>query len=72
MAGATKRTNINLDKGLADEAAAVLGTVQMTETVHAALRDVVDRAARERLAAHDFAGLTPKALAAVRRARTFA
>jgi Arc/MetJ family transcription regulator len=68
----TKRTNINLDKRLVDEAAAVLGTVQTTETVHAALREVVDRAARKRLAAQEFAGLTPEALAALRKPRKFA
>lgn len=68
----TRRTNINLDKRLVDEAAAVLGTVQTTETVHAALREVVDRAARQRLAAQDFAGLTPEALAALRKPRKFA
>jgi len=66
------RTNINLDKRLVDEAAAVLGTVQTTETVHAALREVVDRAARQRLAAQDLAGLTPEALAALRRPRKLA
>lgn len=69
---AIRRTNINLDKRLVAEAAAVLGTVQTTETVHAALREVVDRAARQRLAAHDFAGLTPEALAALRNPRKFA
>lgn len=69
---AIRRTNINLDKRLVAEAAAVLGTVQTTETVHAALREVVDRAARQRLAAHDFAGLTPEAVAALRTPRKFA
>ena len=50
----------------------MLGTVQTTETVHAALREVVDRAARKRLAAQEFAGLTPEALAALRKPRKFA
>ena len=68
---ATKRTNINLDTDLVD-AAAVLGTTQTTATVHAALREVVDRAARQRLAERDFAGLTPEALSAMRSPRTFA
>ena len=68
---ATKRTNINLDTGLVDAAAAVLGTTQTTATVHAALREVVDRAARQRLAERDFASLTPKALSELRSARTF-
>ncbi|MGD0197736.1 MAG: type II toxin-antitoxin system VapB family antitoxin [Solirubrobacteraceae bacterium] len=69
---ATKRTNINLDTRLVGAAAAVLGTVQTTETVHAALQEVVDRAARQRLAAHDFTALTPTALADLRRQRNFA
>ncbi len=67
-----KRTNINLDTHLVEAAALVLGTVQTTETVHAALRDVVSRAARQRLAARDFADLTPSALADMRQARTIA
>jgi Arc/MetJ family transcription regulator len=57
-----RRTNINLDKNLVDAAAAVLGTDRTTDTVHAALRAVVDHAARERLAQRDFADLTPAAL----------
>ena len=64
-----KRTNINLDKALVAEAAVVLGTAQTTATVHAALRDVVDRAARQRLASRDFAALTPAALEEIRRPR---
>jgi Arc/MetJ family transcription regulator len=65
----TQRTNINLDKALVAEAAAVLGTAQTTETVHAALRDVVNRATRRRLAERDFATLTPAALGEMRRPR---
>jgi Arc/MetJ family transcription regulator len=72
MATTIKRTNINLDKRLVEEAAAVLGTAQTTETVHAALREVVARAARQRLAAQDFAGLTPAALGEMRQPRKFA
>ncbi len=66
---AIRRTNINLDAELLDAAAAVLGTARMTDTVHAALRAVVDRAARERLAQRDFADLTPFALEQLRRPR---
>lgn len=69
---ATKRTNINLDKDLVEAAAAVLGTTQTTATVHAALREVVDRAARQRLAERDFARLTPEALSEMRSPRSFA
>jgi Arc/MetJ family transcription regulator len=67
-----KRTNINLDTELVNAAAVVLGTARTTDTVHAALRDVVDRASRERLARRDFADLTPPALDQLRRPRTFA
>jgi Arc/MetJ family transcription regulator len=67
-----KRTNINLDTQLVDQAAAVLGTARTTDTVHAALRSVIDRAARERLAQRDFADLTPDVLEQVRRPRELA
>jgi Arc/MetJ family transcription regulator len=67
-----KRTNINLDRNLVDAAAAVLGTVQTTETVHAALREVIARASRERLAERDFPNLSPAALDAMRRGRMLA
>lgn len=66
---AVKRTNINLDADLVAAAATVLGTAQTTETVHAALRDVVQRAARQRLVARDFADLTPPALEELRASR---
>ncbi len=64
-----RRTNINLDAQLVDAAAAVLGTGRTTDTVHAALRAVIDRAARERLAARDFGDLTPDVLEQLRRPR---
>jgi Arc/MetJ family transcription regulator len=64
-----RRTNINLDTELVDAAAAVLGTARTTDTVHAALRAVIDRAARERLATRDFDDLTPDVLAQLRRPR---
>ncbi len=67
-----RRTNINLDTELVDAAAAVLGTARTTDTVHAALRAVTDRASRERLAERDFADLTPGVLEQVRRPRQFA
>jgi hypothetical protein len=49
----------------------VLGTSETTATVHAALREVVNRAARLRLVVRDFAGLTPATLERIRRPRTF-
>jgi Arc/MetJ family transcription regulator len=67
-----RRTNINLDSELVEAAAAVLGTARTTDTVHAALRAVIDRAARERLAQRDFAELSPEVLEQLRRPRQFA
>lgn len=67
-----KRTNINLDRDLVDAAAAVLGTARTTDTVHAALRCVVNHAARERLTHRDFVDLTPDALQQLRRPRQLA
>ena len=62
-----KRTNINLDMGLVEQAAHELGTQRTTDTVHEALRDVIARARRARLAQRDFEGLTPESLEAMRR-----
>jgi Arc/MetJ family transcription regulator len=59
--GVIKRTNINLDMDLVDRAAHELGTERTTDTVHQALREVIARAHRARLA------LTPDALEAMRR-----
>jgi Arc/MetJ family transcription regulator len=62
-----RRTNINLDMDLVEEAAQELGTRRTTDTVHQALREVVARARRARLAQRDFEDLTPEALEAMRR-----
>jgi Arc/MetJ family transcription regulator len=62
-----KRTNINLDMDLVEQAAHELGTRRTTETVHHALRDVVARGRRARLAQRDFEGLSQEALEAMRR-----
>lgn len=62
-----KRTNINLDMDLVEQAAEELGTRRTTDTVHEALRDVVARSRRMRLAARDFEDLTPDTLEVVRR-----
>ena len=61
-----KRTNINLDMDLVEQAAHELGTHRTTDTVHEALRDVVARARRARLAQRDFEGLSPESLDAMR------
>jgi Arc/MetJ family transcription regulator len=63
----TKRTNIDLDADLLAQAARELGTHRTTDTVHEALRDVVSRARRARLAERDLEDLTPEALEATRR-----
>jgi Arc/MetJ family transcription regulator len=62
-----RRTNINLDMDLVDQAAAELGTGRTTDTVHAALRDVIARSHRIRLAQRDFEQLTPQAVQDMRR-----
>ena len=64
-----KRTNINLDVELVAAAAEQLGTRGNTDTVHAAMRDVVARARRRALAERDFADLKPEALAELRAPR---
>ncbi len=65
-----KRTNINLDTQLVHEVAALLGTTRMTDTVHAAMRDVVAREHRRRLAERDlFGDMKPAEFAAMRRPR---
>jgi hypothetical protein len=65
-----KRTSVILDLGLVREAGEVLGTRQTTATIHEALREVVAREKRRRLAARDFPDLTPEAIEGMRRART--
>jgi Arc/MetJ family transcription regulator len=67
--GVIKRTNINLDVELVAAAAEQLGTRGNTDTVHAAMRDVVARARRRALAERDFTDLTPEALAELRAPR---
>ena len=71
VAGSTRRTNINLDMELVRKAADVLGTAQTTATVHAALRDVVARDARRKLAKWNLEDLTPEVLEEMRKPRTF-
>jgi Arc/MetJ family transcription regulator len=45
----TTKTALNIDRNLVALAAQILGTSGTTATVDAALRDVVERAARDRL-----------------------
>lgn len=48
---------MNVDLDLVKEAQEVLGTRGTTETVHAALREIVRRRRLERLLKHDFSNL---------------
>jgi Arc/MetJ family transcription regulator len=66
-----KRTTINLDLDLVQEAAAVLGTARTTDTVHAAMRDSVRRRKLERLARRGFPDLSLEALERMREPRAF-
>jgi hypothetical protein len=50
----TKRTSINLNVELVDEAKVVLETTETTETIHRALSEVVRNAHRQRLAGRRF------------------
>lgn len=61
---------MNLDRELVADAADVLGTHGATETVHAAMAEVVRAARLRRLAARDLPDLTPNALTELRRSRT--
>jgi Arc/MetJ family transcription regulator len=67
-----KHTTLDLDQDLVREAAVALGTRRTTETVHAALAEVVARRRRASLASLDFPDLTPEALSSVRAPRLFA
>jgi Arc/MetJ family transcription regulator len=50
----TKRTSLNLDMSLVEEARKELGTTGTTETVHRALDEVVRQAKLRRLVARTF------------------
>ena len=66
-----KHTTLDLDEDLLRDAAIALGTRRTTDTVHAALRDVVARRRRALLVDHEFTDLTPERLEAIRSTRTF-
>jgi Arc/MetJ family transcription regulator len=65
---AKTHTTLDLDRDLLRDAAEALGTTRTTETVHAALRDVVARRRRAWLARRDFSELEA-ALPSLRNAR---
>lgn len=54
---AKAHTTLDLDRDLLNDAAEALGTTRTTETVHAALREVVARRRRAWLAGRDFSEL---------------
>ena len=54
---AKTHTTLDLDRDLLDRAAEALGTRRTTDTVHAALREIVARRQRAWLARRDFSGL---------------
>lgn len=66
-----KHTTLDLDQDLVHDAAEALGTCRTTDTVHAALAEVIARRRRAMLALLDFSDLTPDALAAMRSPRRF-
>ena len=66
-----KRTTMNLDVDLLEEAADALGTSRMTETVHAAMSDVVRRRKLEALTRLEFPDLDWETVKRMRRPRTF-
>lgn len=65
-----KRTSINLDSELLGAAAGVLGTERITDTVHAAMREVVKHRRLQELADHRF-HLTLEELKEMRAGRSF-
>lgn len=53
------KTTVDVDRVLAEEAAAILGTKSLKDTVNGALREVVAAAVRRRLAARIRSGTLP-------------
>jgi Arc/MetJ family transcription regulator len=66
-----RHTTLNLDDELVADAARTLGTNGTTDTVHAALREVVARQRRRMLVDLDFPDLTAEALSQMRASRAF-
>ena len=65
----TKRTSLNLDFALVEEAKGVLDTRETTETIHRALSEVVRQARLQRLAQRRF-DIRDLDLSELRRPRT--
>ena len=66
-----KRTTLNLDRGLLEEAAGVLGTSGMTDTIHAAMSDVIRRRRLEEVTKLEFPDLDLETIKEMRRPRAF-
>lgn len=66
-----KHTTLNIDTDLLTAAERALGTSGATETIHRALREVVDLRRRQWLLEYDFPGLTPESLERMRADRVF-
>jgi hypothetical protein len=62
---------MNLDLDLLDEASGVLGTSRMTDTVHAAMADVIRRRRLEELTTMEFPYMDLEKLKELRRPRDF-
>jgi Arc/MetJ family transcription regulator len=65
-----KRTTINLDMELVEQAREVLKTENTTDTVRGALREIVRRERLKRLGEWDLDGLTLEGIKEMRRPRT--
>lgn len=66
-----KRTTINLDQDLVRDAAEVLGTARMTDTIHAAMSEIVRRRRLEEVTKLEFPDLTLEGIKEMRKPRTF-
>ena len=66
---AARRTTMNIDHELVEQAQGILGTETATATVHRALDEVIRRFHLERLAARDFANVDLGETQALRRPR---
>jgi hypothetical protein len=66
-----QHTTLDLDRDLVREAAEALGTTRVTDTVHAALSEVIARRKRARLAALELPDLTLESLERMRAPRVF-
>lgn len=65
-----RRTSMNLQLDLVEDAREVLGTKTTTETIHRALAEIVRQSRLRQLAQERFEDLPPEALERLRRGRT--